>query len=62
MNELFSLNDRVWDDEDLKFNCVDDSGDINFYCRDCDDEIYLTKSDVIAMAKHFKLTEEDLNE
>lgn len=58
-NDEFDISNHEWADEDLSFNCVDSDG---YIMLDCDyiDGVYLSREDTIAMAKHFKLTIEDL--
>ena len=58
---LHEIRKHTWSDEELEyFSSSDDQ--VGLRCRDFDVQVtYLNKNDVIALAKHFNLTEKDLN-
>ena len=62
MNE-FDITKHEWQGghEIRTAAAYDDVVELNIYLRGEDEEIYIAKSDAIALAKHFKLTEGDLN-
>lgn len=55
----FYITDYEWDDSDIQYSHRS-SEDIYFDIKGTQLPIFISKQDVIAMAKHFKLTEEDL--
>ena len=57
----FDITKHEWDDEDIKLDADPISSSVDFLIAQNEDgQMYLLKSDAIALAKHFKLTPGDL--
>lgn len=54
------ITQHEWSDCDLVFNRLDIDCNIHLDSTDVDCGIFINKTDAIAIAKHFKLTAEDL--
>lgn len=56
----FDIAQHEWSDGLVTFEMVDFENDVRLICDNVDYEFFMGKKDAIALAKHFKLTAEDL--